>query len=86
MLLQPSRNVLLAACNITNKTNHRLYLNPIADFEFGINAAIIRPENVEPPLNKGNYSKLRLHNLLYITKTCGRLRWNYFSWLWPCMK
>jgi hypothetical protein len=76
-LLQSSRNVLLAVYNITDKTNHRLYLNPIADFEFGINAAIIRPENVEPPLIKGNYSNLRLRNVLYVTKTFVRLPPNY---------
>jgi len=82
-LLQRSRNVLLAVCNIADKTNHRLYLNPIADFEFGINAAIIRPENFEPSLTKVNYSKLRLNKILSVRETCGRLRRNYFSWLWP---
>jgi hypothetical protein len=47
------RVVLLAVYNMIDIINHRLYLNPIADFEFGINAAIIRPENIEPPLIKG---------------------------------
>jgi len=75
--------MLLAACNIADKTNHRLYLNHIADFEFGLNAAIIRPENIEPSLIKGNYSKLRLNKILSVTETCGRLRRNYLSWLWP---
>ena len=62
-LLQRSRNVLLEVCNIPDKTNHRLYLNPTAHFEFGINAAIIRPENIEPSLIKCNYSKLRLNKI-----------------------
>jgi hypothetical protein len=51
--------VLLAVYTITDKTNHRLYLNPIADFEFGINAAIIRPENIEPPLIKGKLLEVK---------------------------
>jgi hypothetical protein len=80
------RILLLAAYHMTDIINHRLSPNPIADFEFGINAAIIRPENIEPPLIKGKHLMLTGRIVLSVTGTCSRLHRNYFSWLWSCVK
>jgi hypothetical protein len=48
--------VLVASHSKTDIINLNLFLNPITDFQFGINAAITRPENIEPRLNKGKDS------------------------------
>lgn len=48
--------MLVASHSRTDIINLNLFLNPITDFQFGINAAITRPENIDPRLIKGKDS------------------------------